>query len=150
MAAQRDAMQVDKRVRVGFILSPSGWLGGRSYLRNLFAAIRSLPEAAIEPVIFAGKRMQNAAADFPDAELVQTSTLDRWSPGWVLRKGLAKINSEDWVLNRLLRRCGVSVLWRTAGDESHYYGKFGATVRLDPGFSASALAAVLHRGRSPI
>ena len=103
-------MQVDKRLRVGFILSPSGWLGGRSYLRNLFAAIRSLPEAAIEPVIFAGKGMKTAAADFPETELVQTSTLDRWSPGWALRKGVVRLTSGDKVLQRLLRQHGVSVL----------------------------------------
>ena len=97
-------------VRVGFILSTGIWLGGRNYLRNLFAAIRTLPGRPITPVIFTGKRQGDVFADFPEIEIIQTSVLDRKSSGWFLRQFLTKATARDAVLQRLLRRHGISVL----------------------------------------
>jgi glycosyltransferase involved in cell wall biosynthesis len=95
--------------RVGFLLPSGNWLGGRIYLRNLFAAISTLPENPISPVLFAGKREVNLSADFSQAEIIQTSTLDKNSPSWFLRKIVAKASGRDIVLQRLLQQHGISV-----------------------------------------
>ncbi len=97
-------------MRVGFILSSGDWLGGLNYLRNLFAAIHALPGSPITPVIFSGKRQVNASADFSGIEVIQTSVLDRKSSGWFLRQIIAKTTARDMILQRLLRRHGISVL----------------------------------------
>lgn len=56
-------MSAERSVRVGFILQPGDWLGGRIYLQNLLAAIGTLPDSPITPVIFTGLR-------HPDASLI--------------------------------------------------------------------------------
>lgn len=97
-------------IRVGFILSSGDWLGGRNYLRNLLAAIGALPGSPLTPVIFTGKcEGGSAPTDFPGIEVIQTSVLDRKSPAWFLRKIIAKGTARDTILQRLLRRHGVSV-----------------------------------------
>ena len=103
-------MNKGKSIRVGFILDSGDWLGGRNYLRNLFAAIRSLPGNPITPVIFRGKRQGNASTDFSEIEVIQTSLLDRNSSSWVLRRIIAKATARDTILQGLLRRHGVSIL----------------------------------------
>lgn len=97
-------------VRVGFELEPGNWLGGRNYLRNLFAAIQALPDNLITPVIFTGKGQTGASADFPGVELIQTSILDRKSPTWFAGKIISRAVSRDIMLRRLLLSHGVSVL----------------------------------------
>jgi glycosyltransferase involved in cell wall biosynthesis len=96
--------------RVGFMLPTGDWLGGHSYLRNLFAAIHNLPGNPITPVIFAGKRQANACTEFSGIEVIQTSALDRMSPSWFLRQIVAKVTARDIVLIRLLRRYDISTL----------------------------------------
>jgi glycosyltransferase involved in cell wall biosynthesis len=96
--------------RVGFILSSGDWLGGRNYLRNLFAAIRTLPESPMTPVILTGKRDGNASADFSEIEVIQTSVLDRKSSGWFMRQIIAKTTARDTLLQGLLQQHNVSVL----------------------------------------
>jgi glycosyltransferase involved in cell wall biosynthesis len=96
--------------RVGFVLSPDDWLGGRNYLRNLFAALCTLPDNPITPVIFTGNRQDNASADFPQIEVVRTSVLDRKSAAWYAQKLIARAIGRDLVLQRLLEKHGVSVL----------------------------------------
>jgi len=96
--------------RVGFLLPSGDWLGGHNYLRNLFAAIRTLPGRPITPVIFTGKRQGNASVDFSEIEVIRTSILDRMSSGWLVRQIVAKATAQDSVLQGLLRRHGVSVL----------------------------------------
>jgi glycosyltransferase involved in cell wall biosynthesis len=107
-----EELSVSKResTRVGFILTAGYWLGGRNYLRNLFAAIRTLPGNPITPVIFTGKRQDDASTDFSEIEVIQTSVLDRKSSSWLLRRIIAKATARDLILQRLLRRHGVSVL----------------------------------------
>jgi glycosyltransferase involved in cell wall biosynthesis len=96
--------------RVGFVLPEGDWLGGRNYLRNLFAAIRTLPASPITPVIFTGKRQGDASANFPQVEIIQTSILDQKSVAWFAGKVIAKATSQNTMLQRLLRRHGVSIL----------------------------------------
>jgi glycosyltransferase involved in cell wall biosynthesis len=96
--------------RVGLLLSPSYWLGGRNYLRNLFAAIQTLPDLPITPVLFAGRRQGDVSADFPGIEVVRTSLLDIRSPEWFVRRILAKVSRQDILLRKLLERNNVSVL----------------------------------------
>lgn len=103
-------MSKGESTRMGFILPTGDWLGGHNYLRSLFAAIRTLPGSPMTPVIFSGKRKGNASADFSGIEVIQTSILDRMSPGWILRQIIAKATGRDTILQGLLRRHGVSIL----------------------------------------
>jgi glycosyltransferase involved in cell wall biosynthesis len=99
-----------RSTRVGFILHEGNWIGGKNYLRNLFAAIRALPSNPITPVVFAGTRQTDASSDFPETEIVATSLLDRKSPAWFARTVLAKATLQDILLRRLLQRHNVFVL----------------------------------------
>lgn len=103
-------MSANKNIRVAFILPEGHWTGGKNYLRNLFSAIRSLPENPITPVIFTGKRQIGTAADFPETEIVATSLLDRKSPSWFFRKVIAKVTSQDILLQRMLQQHHISIL----------------------------------------
>lgn len=103
-------MNETRTTRVGFVLPEGDWLGGRNYLRNLFAAIRTLPANPITPVIFTGKRQSNASADFPQVEIIQTPILHQKSPAWFASKVIAKATSQDTILRRLLQRNRVSIL----------------------------------------
>lgn len=96
--------------RVGFILQSGHWLGGRIYLRNLLAAIRTLPGNTITPVIFTGKRNADASTDYPETEIVAESLFDRKSPAWFAWKVLQRIASKDVMLRRLLRQHDVFAL----------------------------------------
>jgi glycosyltransferase involved in cell wall biosynthesis len=97
-------------IRIGFVLPSGEWLGGRNYLRNLFAALRSVPENFIEPVIFTTPRVGDLSIDFPGVDIVRTSVLERKTAGWLARKVIARATSRDSVFERLLRRNGVTVL----------------------------------------
>ena len=104
-------MSSDGGPRVGFVVPAGYWLGGKNYLRNLFAAIRALPGDTITPVIFTGKRQTDASSDdFPELEAIAASMLDRMSPAWFARKVIAKVASQDILLRRLLQQHSVSVL----------------------------------------
>ena len=98
-----------RNTRVGFVLPPGDWAGGKNYLRNLFVATRDLSGSPITPVLFLGKH-QSEASGFPDVETVATSLLDRKSPLWFLRKVIAKTTSQDVLLGRLMQRHNISVL----------------------------------------
>jgi len=101
---------VNRSTRVGFALAPGDWLGGRNYLRNLFAALRALPGEPIVPVLFAGKLQPGVSGDFPGIEIVRSSILDRRSPAWIFRKIVARATSQDIMLRRLLLRHGISIV----------------------------------------
>lgn len=100
-------------IRVGFVLvgSPEAWLGGLNYFRSLFGALASIEDRRIEPVLLTDR--QNAAAwsrHFPGVQCVPTSVLSRWSPPWVLRKGVQSLLGRDLLLERRLRGLGVTCL----------------------------------------
>jgi glycosyltransferase involved in cell wall biosynthesis len=110
MVTEKIVVNINGRTRIGFVLSAGHWLGGKIYLRNLFAALRALPGNTITPVIFTGKRQADASSDFPDVEIVATSMLDRKSPAWLARKIIVKATSQDVLMRRLLQQHNVSVL----------------------------------------
>jgi glycosyltransferase involved in cell wall biosynthesis len=92
------------------MLASDGWMGGRNYLRNLFAAIRILHGTPITPVLFTGTQQSDVAPDFPGVEIIQASILDRRSPASLGRKLIVKATGRDIVLRRLFRRHSVDVL----------------------------------------
>lgn len=103
-------MNSERRYRVGFILHSNYWIGGKNYLRNLFAAINSLPQNVIDPVVFTGTKTDTQSAGFDEVEVVRTPILDHKSPAWLVRKGIAGVTRHDLLLRRLLRRHHVSAL----------------------------------------
>jgi glycosyltransferase involved in cell wall biosynthesis len=99
-------------MKVGFVASTSGgagWLGGRSYFRNLFAAIDCLDPPGIETVVFTGPN-EPAFPGKGQAKTVRTQIVRRWTLAWLMRYGVRAITSRDRVFERLLRRHDVSVL----------------------------------------
>jgi glycosyltransferase involved in cell wall biosynthesis len=110
MVTEKFVVKANGSTRVGFILPAGHWLGGKIYLRNLFAALRLLPGNTITPVIFTGTRQADASSDFPELEIVATSMLDRKSSAWLARKVIAKATGQDVLMRRLLQRHEVSVL----------------------------------------
>jgi glycosyltransferase involved in cell wall biosynthesis len=124
-------VKVYNRTRVGFVLPERNWLGGYNYLRNLFAAIRAVPDNTITPVILTGKLQSGTSSDFPKTEFVTTSLFDRKSPAWVVRRVLEKATSQDILLRSLLRQHDVSVL-----SHSFHLGKQSAvkTIGWTPDF----------------
>lgn len=68
-------------IRVGFVLGQVDWLGGVNYFRNLFTAIKSLPDAKIQPVVFAGLKSDVSAFEGL-TEIVRTPMLDRHTLSW--------------------------------------------------------------------
>jgi glycosyltransferase involved in cell wall biosynthesis len=100
----------EKGLRVGFVLYPGHWLGGKIYLRNLFAALRTLPGTPITPVLFTGLRNVDATEDFPKTEVVWAPILERKNPQWFVRKIIEKTTSQDLLLRHLLERHGISVV----------------------------------------
>jgi len=103
-------MNVERRYRVGFILTSNYWIGGKSYLRNLFAAINSLPRNLIDPVVFTGTKEDTKSAEFYQVEVVRTPILDRKSPAWLVREGITRATDYDPLLRRLLQQHDVSIL----------------------------------------
>jgi glycosyltransferase involved in cell wall biosynthesis len=108
-------------IRVGFVLNFAGqtWLGGVSYFRNLFSALRQLPDRRIEPVIVTGRNVEAASlADFAPAELLRTALVDVGTPGWKLRRAFQLYASRDWLFERFLRRHRIALL-----SHSGYLGR---------------------------
>jgi glycosyltransferase involved in cell wall biosynthesis len=103
-------VNTDKHIRVGFVLPPGHWLGGKNYLRNLLAAIRSVPDNVVTPVIFTGKRQASSLPDFPGIEVIGSSMVDQKTPAWFARKATMKSISQDLPLRKLLQRHKISVL----------------------------------------
>jgi glycosyltransferase involved in cell wall biosynthesis len=114
-------MNTNGDTRVGFVLTADHWLGGKIYLRNLFAAIRSVSGSSITPVIFTGKHQSEASDEFPETEIIVTSMLDRKSPAWFARRVAAKATSQDVLFRMLLQRDNISVL-----SHSSHLGKQAA------------------------
>jgi glycosyltransferase involved in cell wall biosynthesis len=111
LVGKGNVMTGERDIRVGFLVRPDHWLGGKNYLRNLFSAIRVRSDRVITPVIFTGMRSSSAAADFPGIEVVRSPILDdRRSAAWFVRKVVAKVSSQDRLLRRLLEQHNVSIL----------------------------------------
>lgn len=68
-------------IRVGFVLGQVGWIGGINYFRNLFAAIQTLHDEKIQPVVLTGMKSDVSAFEGL-AEIVRTPILDRKTLQW--------------------------------------------------------------------
>jgi glycosyltransferase involved in cell wall biosynthesis len=111
MVDKECTVTMSKETRVGFVLPPGHWLGGKNYLRNLFAAIQAVTDRTITPVIFTGKKQQvEVLSDFPGVKVVATSMFDRKTPAWLVRKITEKGVLQDLLLRKFLQRHDVSVL----------------------------------------
>ena len=76
-------------IRVGFILDQVGWIGGVNYFRNLFTAIKSLPNSKIQPLVFTG--LNSDVSSFEGmVEIIRTPILDRYTLQWWVSKLLSK------------------------------------------------------------
>src|ERR1700724_2126692 len=96
--------------RVGFILNPHMWPGGRNYFRNLLIAVGQLPDPSVAPIIISGRRGSFFLPDLPPFEIVKTRMMDRGTLPWLVRKVIANFSAGDRLLYRLLRRHRVAVL----------------------------------------
>jgi glycosyltransferase involved in cell wall biosynthesis len=114
-------------IRVGFALSfDDSWLGGINYLRNLLTALYELPGRKIEAVIFTGFRSQVNFDGFPAVKIVRSRIFDRGSLPWLIRKLWLRGFLHDLLLERLLKKHGVTVLshsgWLGKGSPIHAIG----------------------------
>ncbi|MBB5317224.1 glycosyltransferase family 4 protein [Tunturibacter empetritectus] len=100
---------MSEKIRIGFVLPPGHWLGGKNYLRNLFAAIQAVPDHTITPVIFTGEHHEDLS-DFHDIEVVTSSMFDHKTAARFARRVLIKTASQDIPLWRLLKKHHISVL----------------------------------------
>jgi len=107
--------------RVAFVMaSPGqGWLGGLSYFRNLFQALRALPASSIEPVIITDPHADEKGLEsFQPIEIVRTSLVDTRTPWWKVRRALQLYCDRDWLFERFLRRHRIDLL-----SHSGYLGR---------------------------
>ena len=102
-------------VRVGFILGDVGWMGGVNYFRSLLAAIQTLPNAKIHPVVFVG--FKSDASHFQGyAEIIRTKALDRYSLPWWIGKFIERTGiGRNYIIYLLLRKNNIHLA-------SHYDG----------------------------
>ncbi len=110
-------------IQVAFLFMgpPEAWLGGLNYFRSLLGSIESIQDRQLEPVLLTDRRHAAVwGSHFPGTRLVPTALLDRWSPAWVLRKGLQVLSGRDLILQWRLRDLGVACLSHSAplGPES--------------------------------
>lgn len=97
-------------IRVGFVLSQVGWLGGVNYLRNLFTAIQSLPGTKIRPVVFVGLKPDVSAFDGM-AEIIRTPILDRYTLPWWTSQFFSRVfPRRDYLIYWLLRNHRIDLL----------------------------------------
>src|SRR5438445_13027836 len=100
-------------IRVGFIqeFAGNGWLGGASYYRNLFSAIRDLPARRIDPVLItSGRSFEALKAQFPDVPIVRLSLLDAPSPVGNVRRVMRVLSGRDVLMERALRAENIRVV----------------------------------------
>jgi glycosyltransferase involved in cell wall biosynthesis len=112
-------------IRVGFVLTSEGWLGGVNYFRNLFSAISLLKERKVQVVLFVGRKVQSQVlSQFCNAEIVRSAWLDATTPMGFLRRVLNRLTGyKDPLLRLLLRRNGIDVV-------SHYSAQWsGGNIR---------------------
>lgn len=108
-------------IRVGFVLTfvDQGWLGGISYFRNLFGALRSLPERRIEPVIITRRdaKRENLSS-FEPAEIIRTALVETEGLVWRVRRAMQLYIDRDYLFERLLRSSQIGLL-----SHSGYLGR---------------------------
>jgi glycosyltransferase involved in cell wall biosynthesis len=108
-------------IRVGFILefAGNGWLGGTSYYRNLFSAIRDLPGRRIEPVLITSGRSSAALKiQFPDVPIVRLPLLDAPPVVSQARRVMRVLSGRDRLMEQALRSENIEIL-----SHSGYFGR---------------------------
>ena len=108
-------------IRVGFILefADNGWLGGASYYRNLFSAVRDLPGRRIDPVLVtSGRSFAALKGQFPDVPIVRLPLLDAPSPVAKARRVMRVLSGRDVLMERALRSENIEIL-----SHSGYFGQ---------------------------
>jgi glycosyltransferase involved in cell wall biosynthesis len=97
-------------IRVGLGLGTT-WLGIVNYYRNLIAAVMSLENRRIEPVLLATHTVDDRMLQgFPATEVVRSPWLDDGTPRWVLRKLWQQAFGRDPFLERVARSNRIDVL----------------------------------------
>lgn len=89
-------------IRVGFAphLGGEAWLGGTSYFRNLFSALRSLQDAAIEPVLLIHAGDEQRAAEIAPRVATARIPLFLNRASSLTAKALARARPLWWLLWR--------------------------------------------------
>jgi glycosyltransferase involved in cell wall biosynthesis len=100
-------------IRVGFILEFAGnsWLGGESYYRNLFSAIRDLPGRRIDPVLItSGDGFDPLKSRFSDMQIVHLPLLDAPRVVGKARRLMRVLSGRDILMERALRSEQIEIL----------------------------------------
>lgn len=100
-------------LRVVFVINADfeEWLGGINYFKTLIDAIVELPDSRVMPVIFTGLGNERKVRElFPDVEVIASSLLDAWTPGWVLRNLFKRIFFKDFLLGRFFSKHRIDLL----------------------------------------
>ncbi|MGB9498875.1 MAG: glycosyltransferase family 4 protein [Dissulfuribacterales bacterium] len=96
--------------KVAFIIGSDLWMGGVNYFRNLFEAVRALPDPEIDLVIFTGTKSDCHGLD-KYAGVVRTPLLEKNTLSWVVRQVCKKVlGNRDYFLVSLLKRHNISLL----------------------------------------
>jgi glycosyltransferase involved in cell wall biosynthesis len=96
-----------------------GWLGGTSYYRNLFSALKDPPDRKIEPVLVTSSQgLEPLKAQFPDVAVVRLPLLDAPSVVGKARRVMRVLSGRDILLERDLKRENIRVL-----SHSGYFGR---------------------------
>lgn len=99
--------------------SDNGWLGGISYYRNLFSAIKALPERRIDPVLItSGRGVDALKSQFPDMAVICLPLLDASSLVSHMRRVMRVASGRDFLMERALRSTGIGIL-----SHSGHFGK---------------------------
>ena len=109
-------------IRVGFIMEfvGNGWLGGTSYYRNLFSAIRDLPDRRIDAVLITSSRSFEALKNqFPHMPVVRLPLLDAPSLVGKARRVMRVLSGRDVLIERALRSENIGIL-----SHSGYFGRY--------------------------
>ena len=114
-------MTRDARPRVAFLFFSAGkdWLGGKNYYRALFGALNADPDPQVRVFAFFGRKVDPSDFEFPsNVTCVQSSTLDRWSPSWLLDKVAKRLLGRTLFLPRILKRQGIDVVSHCDPDDA--------------------------------
>lgn len=109
-------------IRVGFIMefAGNGWLGGTSYYRNLFSAIRDLPDRRIDAVpITSSRSFEELKNQFPDMSVVRLPLLDAPSLVGKARRVMRVLSGRDVLIEHALRSENIGIL-----SHSGYFGRY--------------------------
>lgn len=110
-------------IRAGFIVNrtDSGWVGGANYIRNLIAAVRSVPDRRVDPVLIVPADMpEKNLAGFDGVEVLRTPILERKSAPWLIGKALEKfVVKRNLPLEGFLKQNGIDIVSHSPRLGSH-------------------------------